>query len=369
MVTQLPDKLYLQLENGAVFEGFAFGADEPALGEIVFSTGMTGYLETLTDKSYYGQIIVQTFPLIGNYGVIPPDFEAGAVSARGYIVKSWCQAPSNFRNEGDLDTFLKQQGIPGLYGIDTRALTRMIRENGVMNGRLTKDLCAPGFEEMCAYQVTGAVAGVSTKKVYTVNETGAPHIALMDYGLKESIVKNLAKRGCRVTVFPHDTKAEAVLAEKPDGIMLSNGPGDPAKNPEVIAELRVLLDCGLPVFGICLGHQLTALAIGAKTEKMKYGHRGANQPVREYSSGRVYITSQNHGYAVCADSIDGRVARMSFVNVNDGTCEGLEFLNAPIFTVQFHPEASAGPLDTEFLFDRFLSNIKNSKGGGVSAAE
>ncbi|MDR0671642.1 MAG: carbamoyl phosphate synthase small subunit [Oscillospiraceae bacterium] len=351
---------YLLLENGRVFEGKAFGCRGRVLGEVVFTTGMTGYLETLTDKSYYGQIIVQTFPLIGNYGVIPSDFETGPshgrlVHAKAYIVKNWCREPSNFRSEGDLDTFLKSQNIIGLYGIDTRALTKIIRESGVMNGAVTDDLAAVDREALRAYRVRDAVENVSTGAVVRFpSEAGRYKVALVDYGLKENIRRELVRRGCDVWVFPHSASARDILAIEPDGVMLSNGPGDPADNPVEIETLRELLQTGRPIFGICLGHQLLALASGFRTEKLKFGHRGANQPVKDMTTGLVYITSQNHGYAVVRDSIDPGVARELFINVNDNTCEGLSYVNAPVFSAQFHPEACGGPLDTGFLFDSFL---------------
>ena len=355
--------IYLVLEDGRVFEGRSFGAEGEVTGEIVFTTGMTGYLETLTDPSYYGQIVVQTFPLIGNYGVIPADFESEGPHVSAYIVREWCQVPSNFRSEGDLDNYLKKTGVVGLYGIDTRALTRIIREHGVMNAKIVdslekKDAAAA---EAKAYAVRNAVASVSCKKTEVTKPEDAKYkVVLWDFGKKENIRRELLKRGCEVVNVPYSTTAEEILAMDPDGIMLSNGPGDPAENVGVIEELKKLCHSGKPIFGICLGHQLTALAQGAKTEKLKYGHRGANQPVEDTVTGRVYITSQNHGYAVVADSLPEN-AKMRFVNANDGTCEGVDYLDAPIFTVQFHPEACAGPQDTAFLFDRFLDCIEGCK--------
>ena len=351
---------YLVLENGRVFRGERFGAAGEAAAEVVFATGMTGYLETLTDPSYWGQIVTQTFPLIGNYGVIPADFESGRVGPRAYIVKQWCQAPSNFRSEGDLDTFFKAQGVVGLSGVDTRALTKLLRENGVMNGAITDDPGQVDLAALKAYRVTGAVAAVSTKERYTVSPEGTPRrrVALLDFGLKRNIFRELARRGTEVIVCPHDTSPAEIAALGVDGIMLSNGPGDPAENTEIIGNLREISRMGIPIFGICLGHQLLALAHGFRTEKLKYGHRGANQPARDTETGRVFITSQNHGYAVVSDSIDPAVARERFVNANDGTCEGIRYLDCPAFTTQFHPEACAGPLDTQGLFDEFFEMME-----------
>ena len=374
-------KAYLVLENGMIFEGRAIGcwpdADaEAAVGELVFTTGMTGYLETLTDPSYAGQIILQTFPMIGNYGVISQDFE-GKSFAKGYVVHELIDTPSNFRSEGKLDTFLKEQGIPGNCGVDTRALTRLIRENGVMNACLyqssefkVQSANMPGLpERIREYRVKNVVAEVSTREVMEFGP-GSPtsavcscaegetlHVVLIDYGAKRNIIRCLVKRGCRVTVVPHDTPAEEILALKPDGVMLSNGPGDPAENEFEVQQIGKLVG-KLPVFGICLGHQLTALAMGGKTYKLKYGHRGANQPVTDGK--RTWITTQNHGYAVESESMKG-TAQLSFRNANDQSCEGLEYPGKRCFTVQFHPEACAGPHDTEFLFDRFLRMMRGEE--------
>ena len=374
-------KAYLVLENGMVFEGRAIGCwpdsdAEAAVGELVFTTGMTGYLETLTDPSYAGQIIMQTFPMIGNYGVISQDFE-GKSFAKGYVVHELIDTPSNFRSEGKLDAFLKEQGIPGICGVDTRALTRLIRENGVMNACLyqssefkVQSANMPGLpERIREYQVKNVVAEVSTKEVLEFGP-GSPtsaacscaegetlHVVLIDYGAKRNIIRCLVKRGCRVTVVPHDTPAEEILALKPDGVMLSNGPGDPAENEFEVQQIAKLVG-KLPVFGICLGHQLTALAMGGKTYKLKYGHRGANQPVTDGK--RTWITTQNHGYAVESESMKG-TAQLSFRNANDQSCEGLEYPGKRCFTVQFHPEACAGPHDTEFLFDRFLRMMRGEE--------
>ena len=274
---------YLILENGTVFEGKAFGAEKETTGELVFTTAMTGYLETLTDPSYYGQVVIQTFPLIGNYGVIPADFESDSPSLKGYIVREWCQVPSNFRCEGDLDTFLKESGIPGIYGIDTRALTRIVREYGVLNCKISysPDVTKEELDEIKNYVITEAVESTTIKeKEHFDAENGDLNVVLMDFGAKHNIGRELVKRGCNLTVVPAHTTADEIKAMNPDGVMLSNGPGDPSDNTEIIAELKKLCDFGIPTFGICLGHQLLALSQGAKTEKLKYGHRGANQPGR-----------------------------------------------------------------------------------------
>lgn len=353
---------YLILEDGKVFKGRGFGASGEVTAEIVFTTGMTGYLETLTDKSYYGQIIVQSFPLIGNYGVIPSDFESGGVEAKGYIVKHWCEEPSNFRSEGDLDTFFKTRGIVGLSDIDTRALVKIIREHGVMNGMITDNPDGADLEKIKSYKVKDAVSTVSsTHPLKRESEDALRRVVLMDFGLKENIARELSARGCEVTVMPQNSAPEQVLAQKPDGIMLSNGPGDPEDNPEVIKNLKVLMNSGVPIFGICLGHQLLALAAGFKTSKLKYGHRGANQPVQDKSTDRIYISSQNHGYAVLSDTINPEKATELFINLNDNTCEGIEYKTIPVFSVQFHPEACGGPHDTAFLFDRFVKLIDENK--------
>jgi carbamoyl-phosphate synthase small subunit len=345
---------YLILENGVTFEGKSFGLQGDITGELVFTTGMTGYLETLTDPSYYGQIVLQTFPLIGNYGVIPADFESETIGARGYIVKYPCANPSNFRSGGNLDTLLKDRGIVGLCGIDTRALTKIIRENGVMNGKITSSLpTETDRSEAKSYTIQHAVAAVSSRSV-TKTGNGSRRVALMDFGEKRGIATALAARECEVYSVPHDTSAEEILQINPNGIMLSNGPGDPADpaNEGIVKTIRALMESGVPIFGICLGHQLLALANGYSTQKLKFGHRGANQPVHERATGRVYITSQNHGYAVVANN-------SAFVNVNDGTCEGMDYGTS--FSVQFHPEACGGPLDTGFLFDRFIDKMAENR--------
>jgi len=354
-------KGFLVLADGQTFEGFRFGGAADAVGELVFTTGMCGYLETLTDPSYSGQIVMQTYPLIGNYGIIESDFE-GSCAPRGYVVREWCDGPSNFRAQGDLDGFLKAQNVPGLWGVDTRELTRIIREHGVMNAVLCSEIPAD-LTQVKTYAVVNAVAGVTCAAPSVHPAQGAEkfRVALLDYGAKRNIIRSLQNRGCAVTVLPAQTPAEEVLAAHPDGVMLSNGPGDPAENTFAIAQIQKLLG-KIPLFGICLGHQLTALAAGGKTYKLKYGHRGVNQPVRDAAGARTFITSQNHGYAVDADSVKRGTLR--YFNANDFTCEGIDYPDLDAFTVQFHPEACSGPRDTSFLFDRFISMMEHQQKGG-----
>lgn len=389
-----------------VFEGSGFGSEGCVIGETVFTTGMNGYIETLTDPSYYGQIVTQTFPLIGNYGDIAKDHESARCNLKGYIVREWCDEPSNFRCGGDVDSYLRSQNIIGLYDIDTRRLTKVLRESGVMNGMIisgsSKEAVeafaalndekkkAELLEKIKAYKivnavesVTGSASGVEEPADVVFSESvqyrfvpvtaggtkiNDPELAmkdgkgkkvvLWDFGAKANIRRELLKRGLEVVTVPSSYNAEQIKALNPDGIMLSNGPGDPAENTGIIEEIKKLLKTGIPVFGICLGHQLLALASGAETMKLKYGHRGANQPVKYLKTGRVYISSQNHGYAVKNETLP-KGAELSFVNTNDGTCEGLVYTNVPAFSVQFHPEACSGPLDTSFLFDEFVKLINN----------
>ena len=347
-------KAYLLLEDGHVFEGESFGAEGETVGELVFTTGVVGYVETLSDPSYFGQIVMHTFPTLGDYGWIEEDMESDGSHMRGVVVREWCAHPSNFRAGVTIDEYLKQAGIPGLCGVDTRAVTQIIREKGVMNAMITTKKPDGVPEAVKSYRVTGGVPATSVKapEVHEPEGEVKANVALLDYGAKHNILKELLQRGCRVTVLPCDTKAEDVLALAPDGVMLSNGPGDPAENVGCVEEIRKLFG-KLPIFGICLGHQLLALAAGGRTVKLKYGHRGANQPAREVSTGRVYITSQNHGYAVEGD-YEKMGAVVSFVNLNDGSCEGLDYPGKKAFSLQFHPEAHCGPLDTEGAFDRFL---------------
>ncbi len=358
-------KAYLILEDGNVFEGESFGANKEIISEFVFNTSMTGYLEVLTDPSYCGQSVVMTYPLIGNYGVALEDQESSKAHVSGFVVKELSRLGSNFRKNIELSQYLIDQDIPGIQGVDTRAITKIIRKKGCMNGMITTtkyENLDEVLEKIKAFRVTGVVEKTTCKEAYTVGE-GTKRVALMDFGAKRNIARSLAKRGYEVTVYPASTKADEILAQNFDGIMLSNGAGDPEENVEIIEEIKKLSESGTPIFAICLGHQLMALAHGLKTEKMKYGHHGANHPVKDLVSGRVYISTQNHNYVIDPESIDNNIADTWFVNVNDSTIEGLIYKNKNIKTVQFHPEACAGPLDTDALFDEFAEMM----GGNVNA--
>lgn len=348
------ETVYICLANGHVFEGKRFGAGGDITGELVFTTGMCGYIETLTDPSYYGQIVMQTFPLIGNYGFINEDAESKKPYVSAYIVREFCENPSNFRCDETLDKYLKDNNIIGVYDVDTREITKIIRESGVMNATICSNPKDANIEEMKAYKVTDAVKSTSVEKPTLIpGENHSHNVVLIDYGKKDNIARELAKRGCNVAVVPYNTKAEDILKLNPDGIMLSNGPGDPEDNTESINELKKLIG-KKPIFGICLGHQLLALAMGGKTVKLKYGHRGVNQPVKNVKTGRTYISSQNHGYAVVSDEIEKCGGIISYINANDGTNEGIDYPDKNAFSVQFHPEACSGPHDTRFLFDKFI---------------
>lgn len=373
-------KAFLILEDGTVFTGESIGSSREVISEIVFNTSMTGYLEVLTDPSYAGQAVVMTYPLIGNYG-ITPDMESERPWVDGYIVRELSRIPSNFRCQGTIQDFLKENDIPGIAGVDTRALTKILRDKGTMNGMITTnenydlDEILPRLKE---YRVGDVVSKVTctekkvlkpfeAKSVLPENQgmmgslaatkvyDKAYKVALMDFGAKQNIANSLSRRGCEVTIYPAHTSAEEILESNPDGIMLSNGPGDPETNVEIIEEIKKLYASDVPIFAICLGHQLMALANGVPTHKLKYGHRGGNHPVKDLETGRVYISSQNHGYVVDTNHLDPKVAVPAFTNVNDGTNEGLKYVGKNIFTVQFHPEACPGPLDSGYLFDRFIS--------------
>lgn len=394
-------KAFLILEDGTVFEGTHIGADKEIISEIVFNTSMAGYLEVLTDPSYAGQAVCMTYPLIGNYGICRDDMESLRPWPDGFIVKELSRIPSNFRNDCTIQQFLEENDVPGIAGIDTRALTKILREKGTMNGMITTNENYD-FEQiqpkLKAYTTGKVVEKVSCREKYVVAPTtelsqngplsgsakfdkaayekgvreprptlvrelnGAGlKVALMDFGAKANIAHSLAERGCEVTVYPALTGAEEIIASVPDGIMLSNGPGDPKECTTIIEEIRKLYQTDIPIFAICLGHQLMALATGADTHKMKYGHRGGNHPVKDLETGRVYISSQNHGYVVDTDKLDPKVAVPAFINVNDGTNEGLSYTGKNIFTVQYHPEACPGPQDSRYLFDRFIRMMREHK--------
>lgn len=394
-------KAFLILEDGTVFEGTHIGAEKEIISEIVFNTSMAGYLEVLTDPSYAGQAVCMTYPLIGNYGVCREDMESRQAWPDGFIVRELSRIPSNFRCDMTIQEFLVEQDIPGIAGIDTRALVQILREKGTMNGMITTNE-AYNFEEILpklkAYTTGKVVEKVTCPEKYTLkaSETLADNgpisgssvfkaddyaagirepkpsmvkeingkglkVALLDFGAKDNIAKSLAARGCQVTVYPALTKAEEIIADKPDGIMLSNGPGDPKECTSIIEEVKKLYDTDITIFAICLGHQLMALATGADTYKLKYGHRGGNHPVKDLQTGRVYISSQNHGYVVDTEKLDPKVAVPAFINVNDKTNEGLSYTGKNIFTVQFHPEACPGPQDSGYLFDRFIRMMKGEE--------
>ncbi len=394
-------KAFLILEDGTVFEGVHIGAHKEIISEIVFNTSMAGYLEVLTDPSYAGQAVCMTYPLIGNYGICKEDMESFKPWPDGFIVRELSRVSSNFRSDLGLQQFLEENDVPGIAGIDTRALTKILREKGTMNGMITTDENYD-FETLLprlkAYTTGKVVEKVTCREKYVVKPTlsleengplsgtvrfdrvayirrirerkpslvkelnGAGlKVALLDFGAKANIARSLAERGCEVTVYPAFTSAEEIIASNPDGIMLSNGPGDPKECTSIIREIRKLYDTEIPIFAICLGHQLMALATGADTYKMKYGHRGGNHPVKDLATGRVYISSQNHGYVVDMDKLDPRVAVPAFINVNDGTNEGLAYTGKNIFTVQYHPEACPGPQDSRYLFDRFIQMIRRSE--------
>lgn len=397
-------KAFLILEDGTVFTGTQIGADREVISEIVFNTSMAGYPEVLTDPSYAGQAVCMTYPLIGNYGICKADMESERPWPDGLIVRELSRVPSNFRSDITIQQFLEENGVPGIAGIDTRALTRILREKGTMNGMITTNegyrleevlprlkkyttgkvvekVTCPGkytIAPVTDLEQNGPLSGTARfdREAYergerekrpalvkTLNGSGLK-VALLDLGAKANIGRSLAERGCEVIVYPALTTAREILADAPDGIMLSNGPGDPKECTSVIEEIRELYHADIPIFAICLGHQLMALAAGADTYKMKYGHRGGNHPVRDLATGRVYISSQNHGYVVDADKLDKNVAVPAFVNVNDGTNEGLSYTGKKIFTVQFHPEACCGPQDSGYLFDRFIDMMR---GGNKNA--
>ncbi|MDO8578869.1 MAG: glutamine-hydrolyzing carbamoyl-phosphate synthase small subunit [Dehalococcoidales bacterium] len=362
-------KAILVLADGTVYEGYSFGAQTDAYGEVVFNTSMTGYQEILTDPSYAGQIVVPTFPLIGNYGINEQDAESKKIQVRGFAVREDCLEPSHFLSKGTIHDYLNESCIPGIRGLDTRAITRKLRSSGVMMGMITTDKTPEealnALKETPDYGSTDFVLDVSTDKPYEwpeeQNKPSRFKVVVMDYGLKYNILRLLTQFGCKVTVVPCTTPAEKILKMNPDGILLSPGPGDPELLDYVVSNVKKLVE-KKPIMGICLGCQVLAKAFGGKTFKLKFGHRGGNHPVKEYATGRVHITAQNHGYAVDADSLkDG--LEVSHINLNDGTVEGLRHKELPIFSIQYHSEASPGPLDNTYLFENFINMIKSRNSG------
>ena len=353
-------KAQLILENGMVFHGNAFGHVKDTVGEVVFNTGMTGYQEVLTDPSYYGQIVTMTYPLIGNYGINIDDIESKSVKVRGFIVRENCKTPSNWRCEFELDEYLKRNKIIGLEGIDTRALTKILRNYGTMRGIITVRELSQGQIDthIASFNNEKAVEEVTCKEATVIPGEGL-HIAMLDFGMKNNIVRSFTKRGCKMTIFPAYTSAEEILKTNPDGVFLSNGPGDPKDAGKAIDEVRKLIGVK-PMTGICLGHQILALAMGADTSKLKFGHRGANHPVKDLATGRVMITSQNHGYVVEEGTLPAQV-EITHINLNDNTCEGMKDAKNRIYSIQFHPEACPGPHDTDPIFDEFVALMKGEQ--------
>lgn len=344
-------KAYIILEDGHVFCGKRFGAETDALGELVFTTDMGGYIETLTDPSYYGQIVMQTFPLIGNYGMIFKDVESRKSYVSAYIVKEWCKFPSNFRTEQDLDSYLKEEGVPGIYDVDTREITRILREKGTMTAKIVSELPENAKIGFSDYKITDAVAAVTDleKKTYEAVGEKKHTVVVWNFGDKSKIAKELTQRGCEVICVPYNTKADEILALGADGLVISNGPGEPSENKDAIEEIKKLMG-KIPMFGICLGHELIALSKGAEIEKLKYGHRGANQPVKDIKEGIVTITVQNHGYVVTNESVEKAGGVITHINANDGTCEGIEYKDLKAFSVQFHPSGR----NINAIYDKFL---------------
>lgn len=351
-------KAQLILENGMVFEGKAFGYLKETVGEVVFTTGMTGYQETLTDPSFYGQMVVMTYPLIGNYGINLEDMESYKAHVRGFIVREKCDYPNNFRCELTLDGYLKSQKIIGLEGIDTRALTKVLREHGTMRGIITVRELSPSQVKLKidAFSNRSAVAEVTSTERCEHKGKGI-HVAVLDCGIKQNIIRSFIAKGCKLTVFPAFTSASEILSVNPDGVFISNGPGDPTDIPQVIENIKEIIG-KKPVTGICLGHQLLALALGGKTAKLKFGHHGANHPVKDFRKNRVFITSQNHEYVV--DTLP-QGAEATHINVNDQTIEGMYIKDLDIYSVQFHPEACPGPTDIAYIFDEFIKVMQGGK--------
>lgn len=356
-------KRKLILEDGSVYEGYAFGSDNYQVGELVFNTGMSGYQEVLSDLSYCGQIVMMTYPMIGNYGINRDDFESLDPAVFGFVVRECCEMPSNFRSDLTLDEFLKLKNIPGIYGVDTRSITRKLRSSGTMRA-IMADEDANVEEVVQMLKATelmhDQVARVSTQKPFPIPARGRK-VVLMDFGAKHGIIRELSRRHCDLIVVPYNTSAESILALHPDGVMLSNGPGDPKDMVEAIETIRELMG-KVVVFGICLGHQLISLANGANTVKLKFGHRGCNHPVLNLETGKVEMTSQNHGYAVEMESLKNTDLVMTHQALNDKSVEGVRHEKYPVFSVQYHPEAAPGPEDSNYLFDQFMELMEKENG-------
>ncbi len=356
-------KAILVLEDGSIFEGYSFGAETETYGEVVFNTSMSGYQEILTDPSYAGQIVIMTYPLIGNYGINDYDFESDNIRVSGFVVREECETPSHYQSKKTIQEYLAEKGIPGIYGIDTRAITRLLRSCGVMRGVIATDKtpqqALSDIKTMPDYGSTDFVHKVSTTEPYywqpEQTADGAYNIVVLDCGLKFSILRILQSLNCRLNILPCDTSAVEILKLNPDGIILSPGPGNPELLDYIVNNIKILAETK-PIMGICLGNQLIGRAFGARTFKLKFGHRGGNHPVKELSNGRVHITAQNHGFALDPDTI-GNGLEISFLNLNDGTVEGVRHTELPIFGIQYHSEASPGPLDTTYMFKQFLAMI------------
>ncbi len=347
-------KVYIVLEDGHIFEGKSFGAEGETIGELVFTTSVVGYVATLTDPRYFGQIITQTFPLIGNYGYISAQRESEKIWAKAYVVREWCENPSNFRCESTLDEYLKSQGVVGVYDVDTREITQLIRENGVMNAKIVYSLDDIDYDEIKAYKIVNAVESVSEGKTETFGEdSDGVNITVVDYGYKKNVVKSLLEKGCKVTSLPATATAEEILATKPAGVVLSDGPGNPVENESAIKTVSDLSG-KLPIFGVGLGHQILALANGCEVVKLKFGHRGSNQPVKSLKTGKTYITAQNNGYTIDAESVEKCGGRITYINVNDNTCEGIDYDDKKAFSVQFQPESGLNERDADKIFDHVV---------------
>lgn len=364
-MSQNNQKAWIVLADGTVLEGLSFGATGTCIGEVVFNTGMLGYQEVLTDPSYYGQIVMQTYPIIGSAGINQEDMESERAWVSGYIVNEWSETPSNFRCEKTLDEFLKEQNIVSIYGIETRKLTQKIRETGVINGAITTeysdDKKADLLKQIAGFKIENAVKSVTGKNRKIEGKDATLTVAVLDLGVKNSILEAVASRGAKLNIYGATTSADEIIDTKPDGILISNGAGNPAENSDVIETVKKLMSANIPVLGIGLGHEIMALAQGAKIEKLKYGHRGGNHPVTDASRERTYVTAQNIGYTVVADSINADIAEVSHINENDKTVEGIKYKNIPAFSVSFYPASSGKSFETSYIYDDFIKLMKGDK--------